>query len=277
MNTPQNWFITGVSAGFGREIAREALRQGHTVTGTLRKAEQCAAFEDEAPGRARAVLLDVTDPAQIERAVREAGATGGIDILVNNAGYGLLAALEETDDARLRQNLATNLIGPLLLMRAVIPIMRRQGGGHIINITAIAAFANELGFAVYGAAKAGVEAASDAVAGEVAPFGIKVTVVVPGPVRTDFIGRSLDPVPRRPEYAGTVGKFEAFLNRINGKQPGDPVKCAQAIVSIAGAPEPPARLLLGKYAHEKFAKKLAAHAAEMERWRGLGAPTDFSG
>ena len=274
--SPKTWFITGVSSGFGREIAREALRRGDIVAGTLRHAEQLAAFEAEAPGRAIALQMDVTKDAQVRAALDTVvSQTGRIDVVVNNAGYGLLAALEETTDDKLERNLATNLIAPLRIMRTVIPIMRRQQSGHIVNISTIAGFANELGFSVYGAAKAGLEAAADAVAGEVAPFGIKVTTVVPGPVRTDFIGRSLDPVERLPEYTKTVGQFEAFLNKINGRQPGDPTKAAAAIYTATAAVNPPRRLTLGAYAYDKMEKKIAELQSELAAWKDLGLPTDF--
>jgi NAD(P)-dependent dehydrogenase (short-subunit alcohol dehydrogenase family) len=276
-SSTKTWFLTGASTGLGKELAREALAQGHIVAGTFRKVEQRDAFEATAPGRALGFLMDVTQPAEVRETLAKVEAkTGRLDVVVNNAGYGLLAALEETPDDKLLQNITTNLIGPLQVMRAAIPILRRGGGGHIINISAIAAFSNELGFSVYGGAKAGLEAASDAVAGEVAPFKIRVTVVIPGPVRTDFIGRSLDPVPRMPEYVPTVGRFEAFLNQINGRQPGDPAKIAQAIVSIAGTDSPPSRLVLGTFANDKFAKKLGQLTAELDRWRSVGQPTDFA-
>lgn len=272
----KTWLITGASTGFGRHLAETVLKHGDQCILTARKPEQLDELVALFAHMAIAVPLDVTRPDQIAAAFAAGRERfGAIDVVVNNAGYGLLAALEETDDARLAKNLETNLVGPLRVMRAAIPILREQKHGHIINLSAIAAFANELGFAVYGATKAGLEAASEAVAGECAPFGIKVTVVVPGPFRTDFIARSLDAVPRLPEYASTVGKFETFLTRINGKQPGDPGKAAEAIYQIAGLEKPPFRLVLGKYAYEKFDKKLKALHAELEAWKPVGLPTDF--
>jgi NAD(P)-dependent dehydrogenase (short-subunit alcohol dehydrogenase family) len=221
--------------------------------------------------------LDLTQPTQIESVWAQATARfGAVDVLVNNAGYGLLAALEETDNARLQRNLETNLVGPLRLIRAAIPFLRQQGHGHIISITAIAAFSNELGFSVYGAAKAGLEAATEALKGELAPFGIKVSLVVPGPFRTDFINRSLDAVPRLAPYEKTVGKFAAYLAKIDGHQPGDPRKAAEAIYQIAGTEQPPFRLVLGKYAYEKFERKLKTLGDELATWKELGLPTDFA-
>jgi NAD(P)-dependent dehydrogenase (short-subunit alcohol dehydrogenase family) len=273
----KTWFITGASSGFGRQLAETVLKYGDQCVLTARQPEQLADLLTIYSHLAIALPLDVTNQMQIDAALAAAREKfGTIDVLVNNAGYGLLAALEETDDARLEKNLQTNLVGPLRLMRAVIPIFREQKHGHIINITAAAAIANYAGFAIYGAAKAGLEAASEAVAAECAPFGIKVTLVVPGPFRTDFISRSLDVPPRLPEYAATVGKFETILKRMNGRQPGDPQKAAEAIYQIAGMEKPPFRLALGKYAHDKFAKKIKSLGDELAAWQSVGLPTDFT-
>lgn len=272
----KTWLITGASTGFGRQLAETVLKYGDQCVLTARKPEQLDDLVSIFGHLAIAVPMDVTQPSQIVAAIATGRERfGTIDVVVNNAGYGLLAALEETDDVRLAKNLETNLIGPLRVMRAVIPMMREQKGGHIINMSAAAAFGNYPGFAVYGAAKAGLEAASESVAGECAPFGIKVTVVVPGPFRTDFIARSLDVAPRLPEYINTVGRFETFLTRINGRQPGDPLKAAEAIYQIAGMEKPPFRLVLGKYAWDKFDKKLKALGAELEAWKSVGLPTDY--
>lgn len=272
----KTWFITGASSGFGRELATAVLQGGDRAVLAARRPEALADLVAAHPGKAAAVALDVTDPAQCADAVAQAFAWAGrLDVLVNNAGYGLLAALEETDDARLARNLETNLTGPLRIIRAAIPRLRAQGGGHIINMSSIAAFANEMGFSVYGAAKAGLMAAADALAGELAPFRIRITTVLPGPFRTDFIGRSLDAAPHRPEYADTVGRFEAFLHSINGRQPGDPRRAAQAILAIAGSDAPPAHLVLGRFAHDKFASTLDALRQDLAGWEHLGLPTDF--
>jgi NAD(P)-dependent dehydrogenase (short-subunit alcohol dehydrogenase family) len=272
----QVWLITGCSSGFGRTLAEAALAAGHSVALTARKPDQLAELAAKYPDTAAAFPLDVTDAASVSAAISGAVERfGRLDVLVNNAGYGLLAALEETTDEQLRRNLETNLVGPLRVMRAALPVFRKQGGGRILNLSAVAGFSNELGFSVYGGAKAALEAASDAVAGEAGPFGVRVTCVVPGPFRTDFIGRSLDRGQSMPEYAGTVGKFAGFLGKIDGKQPGDPAKAAAAILKVAADPNPPARLVLGKYAHDKYEKKLAAMRAELDAWVAVGKPTDF--
>lgn len=273
----KTWLITGASTGFGRQLAETVLQNGDQCVLTARQPEQLADLVSLYSHLAIAVPLDITQPAHFAPALTAAREHfGGLDVLVNNAGYGLLAALEETDDARLARNLETNLIGPLRLIRAAIPLFREQKRGHIINLSAAAAFGNYPGFGIYGAAKAGLEAASESLALELAPFGVKVTLIVPGPFRTDFISRSLDQPDRLPEYAATVGKFQKFLQVVNGKQPGDPAKAAAAIYHIAGLEKPPFRLVLGKYANEKHLKKIKALSDELEAWKTIGLPTDFA-
>lgn len=227
--------------------------------------------------RTLAVQLDVTNSEQVKAAIEQAIAKfGRIDVLVNNAGYGLIGALEEVSDEQIRRNFETNLFGAIYMMRAVLPVMRQQGSGHLINMSAIAGFTNELGFSIYGGAKFALEGVSEAVSGEVTPFGIKVTIVEPGPFRTDFIGRSLDRATNpMAEYQPTVGKFLEFLNTIEGKQPGDPVKAANTIIQAVEAENPPLRLVLGKYAYSKFRKKIESLTQELDAWEAIAVNTDF--
>jgi len=272
----KTWLITGASSGLGRHLAETALERGDSVLATARQPKVLDDLVEQHPGRVVPARLDITQPEEIAAVLKLAETRlGRIDILVNNAGYGLLAALEETDDERLMRILEINLIGPLRLTRGAIPLFRKQGGGHVISISAIAAFSNEVGFGIYGAAKAGLDAASQSLAGELAPFGVKVTVVLPGPFRTDFIARSLEHVSRMAGYEDTVGKFGTLLGRIDGKQTGDPRKAAEAIYQIAGTDKPPFRLVLGKYANDKFARKLTTLGEELEAWKSVGLPTDF--
>ena len=153
--------------------------------------------------------------------------------------------------------------------------MRAQKEGHVINLSAIAAYANHPGFAVYAGAKAALDAACDAAAQETASLGIKFTMVVPGPFRTDFIGRSLDHAERLPDYEGTVGKFGGFLSKMDGKQPGDPAKAAKAILDLTEEAKPPFRFVIGAYANTMFAKKLASIESELNAWKEKGLATDF--
>jgi NAD(P)-dependent dehydrogenase (short-subunit alcohol dehydrogenase family) len=268
--------ITGASTGFGRSLATEALNRGHQVALAVRTPESVADLVAAHPGKAHAIRFDLTKPADAERAVQETVEQfGSLDVLINNAGYGLLAALEETTDDQLTRNLETNFTGPFRLIRAALPVMRAQKSGRVISLSAIAAYANHPGFAVYAGAKAALDAACDAAAQETAAFGIKFTQVIPGPYRTDFIGRSLDHAERLAEYAATVGKFGAYLTKVNGKQPGDPVAASRLILDLITEEKPPFRLVIGHYATSMMTKKLASSSAELEAWKERGLATDF--
>ncbi len=271
------WLITGCSAGLGRSLAEAVLNHGDAVVVTARDVARVKDLEARFPGKALAVPLDVTQPGQIQAAVSAALASfSRIDVLVNNAGFGVVGALEELSPEQMHRNLETNLMGPIYMMRAVLPEMRKQRGGHIVNISAIAAFGNEMGFSIYGGAKAALEAVSEALASEVRPLGIRVTIVSPGPFRTGFIGNSLEQGAQQIEdYRGTSGKFASFLQKFDGKQPGDPAKAAQAIIQIVEAERPPFRFVLGNYAVDKMRKKLKSIGAEVEAWAAIGQPTDF--
>lgn len=269
--------LTGASTGFGRALASEALARGHQVALAVRNPESVDELVTANPGKAHAIRFDLTKPADAERAVREMlEQFGSLDVLINNAGYGLLAALEETTDERLARNLETNFTGPFRLIRAALPVMRAQKSGRIISLSAIAAYSNHPGFAVYAGAKAALDAACDAAMQETAAFGIRFTQVIPGPYRTDFIGRSLDHAPRLHEYEATVGKFGAYLKKVDGKQPGDPVAAARLILDLLDEEKPPFRLVIGHYATAIMTRKLAATGAELEAWKEHGLATDFA-
>lgn len=271
------WWITGASRGFGRALVEKALATGDRVIATARQPDALQDLADLAPDQLRVLELDVTQPARIRAVIEESlGLWGRIDVVMNNAGYGLLAALEETDDEALEACLTTNLRGPLQVMRAVLPHLRAQKSGHLINMSAAAAITNYPGFAVYGAAKAALEAASEAIRQEVAPLGIRVTLVEPGPFRTDFASRSLaHGALRLPEYEPTVGRFRTTLERLQGRQPGDPERAAAAIVHVAHQPEGPFRLVLGRYAVDKTRRMLAARTAELQAWEATGQAADY--
>jgi len=272
------WFITGTSTGFGRSLVVAALESGAQVVATARKPEALDDLAALHPDDLRVFALDVTDGAQVKSAVASAlGAFGGrLDVVVNNAGYGLMAALEECDEAQLQRNLATNFLGPVAVMRAVLPTLRAQKSGHIVNMSAVAAFSNHPGFSVYGGAKAALDAASDALRDEVKPLGIKVTSVVPGPFRTDFIGRSMeDGAEHIADYAPTSGKFAAYLHKIDGSQPGDPDAAARAIVEMVASSKAPARLFLGKFAQDSARRKMAAIEKDLTEWETVALGADF--
>ncbi len=271
------WFITGSSTGLGRSLVTTALAAGERVAATARRPEQLDDLAAQCPDALRAFALDVTDGAQVRAVVGEAAHTfGRLDVVVNNAGYGLIGALEESDDSQIARNVETNLIGPIHVMQAALPLLRAQKSGHIVNVSAVAAFSNHPGFSVYGGAKAGLDAVSDALRDETRPLGIKVTVVVPGPFRTDFIGRSLERASAHLEdYDKTSGKFGAYLEKINGAQPGDPDRAAQAIVQMVQEGKAPSRLFLGKFAMDSARKKMAALERDIAEWQDVSLGTDY--
>lgn len=271
------WFITGSSRGFGLEITRAALAAGHQVVATARKAEAVREAFPDAGDALLAVPLDVTDPRSIHAAVDAAvEGFGRIDVLVNNAGTGLLAAVEESDDAAVRAVFETNVFGPLAVQRAVLPVLRRQRSGHVINISSIVGFGTAPGWGIYASTKFAVEGFTETLHAELAPLGIHVTLVEPGFFRTDF----LDPVSLNSDidviddYASTAGAMRAAVPSLNHAQPGDPAKAARAIVEIAATPEPPLRLPLGTDTLQAFDAKLDAFRKEMDTWRHIALSTD---
>lgn len=270
----KTWFITGISRGLGMALAEAALARGDTVIGTVRAGRPDI---PAGPGRLHVRALDVADAAAIAPAVADAFAvTGRIDVLVNNAGYGLLGAIEEATDAEVERLFAVDVFGPFRLIRAALPGLRRQGAGHIVNITSIAGRAPTASSGLYAAAKAAMEGLSQSLAQEVAPFGLAVTAVAPGGFRTDFL---TDHSVRRSRvaeaYAESVGRSLAHLDGMAGRQAGDPARAASAILAVVDAPEPPLHLLLGTDALRRGRVKLDAVVAEIDRWEALTRSTDF--
>ncbi len=273
---PKTWLVSGSSSGLGRAIVEAALAAGHRVIATARDIRSIADLERV--GSCHAMRLDVTDTAEIPIAIRDAAQIwGSIDVLVNNAGYGLIGAVEECSDEQIRRNFETNFFGPMNVVRAALPGLREQKSGCIVNISAAAAISNYAGFGIYGAAKAALETMSESLRLELAPLGILVMLVQPGPFRTDFISRSLDRAEQQLEdYDRTSGKFARFLETMDGKQPGDPVRAAKAIIAAVEFDAPPLRLILGKYANEKARKRYTDAEKERAAWEHVGLPTDFS-
>ncbi len=271
--TPQAWFITGCSRGFGRCLAEAALAQGQHVVATARDPQ---ALRDLAGPNCTVLALEVTAAETIPGVIREAHAVlGRLDVVVNCAGYGLVGAVEECSDAEVRRNLETNYLGPLNIIRAALPILRRQRSGHLVNFSAAAALANYPGFGCYGGAKAALELLSESLAAELRPLGIKVTLVQPGPFRTDFIARGLVRAEARlDDYTGTAGKFADYLAAFDGRQPGDPRKAAALLVQTILAGDAPLRLPLGKYMVKKMRDKSAALLRDAEKWGDAAGATD---
>ena len=277
-NTPRVWFITGTSSGFGRAIAEAALERGERVVATARNPERVVDLEERYPDAARAVALDVTDPAQARVAVDAAReAFDRIDVVVNNAGYGLFGALEELSDDELRRQFETNVFGVLNVTRAVLPVLRRQRSGHLVQMSSLAGTASIFpGEAAYAGSKFAVEGISEALAGELGHLGIRVTIVEPGPFRTDFAGgASVRPV-SIDDYEASVGAtLEAFAE-MGGAQPGDPELAARAIIRAVDADEPPLRLALGELAISNIRAKLDRQGGELDAWERLGQATAYA-
>lgn len=275
MSAGRRWFITGVSGGMGRLVAEAALARGDTVAGTLRNPDQAREFEALAPGRAHAVLLDVTDRQRISAAVAEGVASlGGIDILLNNAGYGLAGALEECDEEEIDHAIATNLIGVIYVTRAALPALR-ESKGRIVNISSMAGYMGMPGMAPYCAAKFGVEGFSEAIAAELQPFGIRVTVVAPGGFRTNFFKGS-ERIARNPLaiYDGTPGGItRSSISGIGDHMPGDPAKAAQAILALADADNPPMHLALGADAVGLARSSMKQMETNLAEWEALSLST----
>lgn len=271
------WFITGCSTGFGRLLAEEVLKSGGKVVATARKVEQIADLERKYAQTATALPLDVGDFVQVESAV--AGAIqhfGRIDVLVNNAGYGVAGAVEEVSDTELRPMYETNVFGLLRVTRAVLPHLREQRSGHILNISSIGGVTASPGWGLYQSTKFAVEGISEALAAELAPLGIHVTLIEPGPFRTDFLGRSgVEAAKRIADYDGTAAKARQYQRDQDGKQPGDPVRAVQAMIEVVESPNPPLRLLLGAGALQRLRAKLDNWQKEIAAWESTTTGADF--
>jgi len=270
------WFITGASRGFGVLTAKHALDRGDFVVATARDPNTVIAALGQHPNLL-AVRLDVKLEAQAISAAQQAVARfGRIDVLVNNAGYGLLGAVEESNADEVRSLYETNVFGLLNVTRAVLPVMRKQGSGHIINISSIGGYSAYAGWGVYGSTKFAVEGLSEALSAELAPLGIYATVVEPGFFRTDFLDASslVSTRERIVDYAATVGATRDFADDANHQQPGDPVKFAAALMRLADSEHPPVRLQLGSDTVARVRAKNQSVEKEMNDWMELAVSTD---
>ncbi|KQV82043.1 oxidoreductase [Rhizobium sp. Root1220] len=272
------WFITGASRGFGALIAQEALNAGDAVVATARNPQ---GLHEKFGNHANLLpmALDVTDEASAHKAAELAVKRfGKIDILLNNAGFGLLGAVEEATTDEIEKLYATNVFGLLKVTRAVLPHMRRQRSGHVINISSIGGYVSHAGWGVYCSTKFAVEGLTEALAAEVAPLGIKATVVEPGFFRTDFLDESsLSVSPSSiSDYLETpVGAMREFAAGHNHQQPGDPARFAKAMVTLGHSHNPPLRMPFGSDTVEAIERKNASVAKELEAWRDLAVSTDF--
>jgi len=273
----RTWLITGVSSGFGREMTEQLLARGDRVVGTVRDAGKIADLVTRYPDAFHAEVLDVTDTAVMRAVVERSFARlGRIDVVVSNAGYGLFGAAEELSDAQVDAIIATNLTGSIQLFRAVIPQLRVQGGGRIIQISSYGGQVAFAGNSLYHATKWGIEGFAESVAQEVAPFGIGVTIVEPGGARTQFRYGSAQVAKPLPAYDGNPAHaFMRMLDRRNGEAPGDPARMAARIIASVDVAPAPLRMVLGSQALESTIATLRQRIAGFEAQAALAASTDF--
>ena len=271
------WFITGCSTGFGREFAKILLARGYRVVATARDARKVADIVASHKDTALALELDVERQPQITTAVAEAERRfRRIDVLVNNAGVGYLAAIEEGEDRDIRAMFEANVFGLAAMTRAVLPVMRAQRSGAIVNISSVGGFIGFPGTGYYPATKFAVEGLSESLSKEVAPFGIRVLIVEPGPFRTDFAGRSIRSAQRPIEaYADTAIARRRMIQGRSGAEVGDPVRAVEAVIAAVESPNPPLRLPLGAFAYDQIRAEIEAVRKEVEAAEGVARGADY--
>jgi NAD(P)-dependent dehydrogenase (short-subunit alcohol dehydrogenase family) len=272
----QVWLVTGSSRGLGRAMVEASLEAGNKVLATARNPESLKDLSQRYGDQVKLFALDVVDESAAAGAVRTAiDVFGSLDIIVNNAGYGNLSSIEDTSMEDFRAQIETNLFGTIIVTKAALPYFRERKAGHFIQFSSIGGRIGPPGRGAYSAAKWGIEGFSEVLSREVAPLGIKVTIVEPGGFRTDFAGSSTKLSEGRPDYNSTVGATARFQRDYNGKQPGDPKKAAKAIVQLAHEQRPPLRLLLGSDAYNGAEKNDLARLEEARTWKGFSLSTDF--
>lgn len=276
-NTDKVWLITGSSTGLGRALAQAVLERGYYLVATARQPEQLKELSDRYPDRVTTIALDVTNAQSIQQAVEAAlNAYNRIDVLVNNAGYGTVGAIEEVNDDDIRRQFDTNLFGAINVTRAILPTLREQRSGHILNISSANGISAFAGVGIYSATKFALEAISEALAQEVKPLGIKVTIIEPGSSRTNFSSRALSTLSHQiNDYAQTSGKIMQRLQERDGKQPNDPAKAAAAMIQVVESDNPPLRLALGEDSVSLITQKLESMKAELEAWKDVSMSTAF--
>lgn len=271
------WLITGCSTGFGRELAKEVLAVGYNAVVTARNLADIRDIIADYPETAMAVKLDVTVAAEIKAAVSSTlEKFGRIDVLVNNAGIGYFAAVEESEDEQIRRMFEINFFGLAKMIQEVLPVMRHQRSGHILNISSIGGLRSFPAVGFYNATKYAVDGLSEALAKETAPLGIKVTIIAPSGFRTDWAGRSAeDSHIKIADYADTAGKNTGDIRAISGNQPGDPARAAKAIIKVVESEHPPMRLLLGAAALKGGRLKLEELRHDFDTWEATTIGADF--
>lgn len=271
------WLITGISSGLGKALAQSVMEQGDFVIGTFRQQAQVDAFNTKNGGKAHAICLDITHENDIETKVEQLiSKFGSIDVLVNNAGVGFIGAIEETSMEETRAVFEANVFGTLKLTQAVLPYMRKAKKGHIVQISSHGGLKAFAGFGIYNASKFALEGFSEALAQEVEPLGIKVTLVEPGPFRTQFAGKGLGEAQMViDDYAETAGAFRTKLKGVDGKQEGDPAKAAKAIINLVNSEQPSLRLPLGKIPLITIGMKLESVQKDLEANKAIAESVVF--
>lgn len=280
MNQPTNsiWFITGISGGLGKALAECVMQHGDFVIGTFRQQQQVDAFNEQHTDRGFALLLDVTNAEAVSQTAQTViDRFGRLDVLVNNAGYGFAGAIEEATEADVRAVFAANFFGMLAVTQAFLPLFRRHKKGRILQISSQSGVKAVPGFGIYNASKFALEGLSEALAAEVAPLGIQVTLVEPGPFRTNFAGSSFGQAEQHiADYDATAGAFRQRMETANGKQEGDPAKAAEAIWQLAQQENPPLRLPLGKIAVATIQAKIDSLQQDLDAGRAVAEQAVFS-
>jgi len=271
------WLITGCSSGFGRLLAEELLRRGERVVATARDRTKVADLEKAHPEQALALSLDVTKKQQIDSSIAIAlKKFGRIDVLVNNAGFGVAGAVEEVAEDEYMPMFEVNLFGLIQMTKAVVPLLREQRSGHVLNVSSIGGLCALPGVTYYNTTKFAVEGFSEGLAQEMAPFGVHVTAIEPGPFRTDFLGRSKTVAKEHiTDYAESAGKTRTYFETQSGNQPGDPQKAVEAMIAVVDAPNPPRNLVLGREALQRMRRKLTDWDQTLTEWEAVTVGADF--
>lgn len=272
---PKTWFITGATSGFGRAIAEAAISRGDIVVAAVRDPEKIREWVDSSDGRLHSVRLDITEtdaiPVAVDEALRQCG---HVDILVNNAGRSQVGAVEETTEEELRYVMDLHFFGPVALTKVLLPHMRSRGGA-IVQMSSMGGQMSFAGFGAYSASKCALEGLSEALADEVAPFGIKVLIVEPGAFRTGLFGAAFYRSEAMDVYADTVGVTRANVEQGDGKQPGDPERAADAIIAALEAEETPLRLPLGNDAVDVLVAHSERFRSELSGWERIVRDVEF--
>ncbi|MCZ4244115.1 oxidoreductase [Pedobacter punctiformis] len=278
MKTQQKvWLVTGVSGGLGKELAKSIYLSGDIIIGTMRSEKDKMLFEQDFPQRSKAFILDLSDTGKIPVVVEESVKIfGKIDVLVNNAGYGLFGMVEEASEEEVRHQLEVNFLAVWKLTQAVLPIMRQQKSGHIIQLSSRVGISAGVGGGLYAAGKFAIEGLSEALAQEVSAFGIKVTLVEPGPLRTDFFGRSVVFAQKEiTDYHAATGNIRERSKQMDGKQPGDPAKVASSILEISRLENPPFRLPFTQATLDTLQQKIISYQQVIDDWKEIAVQVQY--